>query len=151
MPRTYRSDRETGKGYKMSYRKIIAIEKNFKKREINYSLHLSGLSKSGYFSFDNKDGETVVLRISNHDLPAEYQTRANWYTDFSFTDKMSDIMAFVEKETGKKAVRKSRDTIVASAADREFLEKEALAIGISFDRVVRIYGSGKKVVFEATK
>ena len=134
----------------MSYRKINAIEANFKKREINFSLHLSGLSKSAYFYFDNKDGDPVVLRISNHELPAKYETRANRHTDFSFTDKMSDIMAFVEKETGKKPIRKNR-VIYASAADREFLEKEALAIGISFDRVVRVYFSGKKVVFEATK
>ena len=135
----------------MSYRKIIAIEKNFKKREIDFDLHFSGLSKSAYFAFDNKDGETVTLRISNHDLPAKYQTRANRYTGFSFNDKMADIMAFVEKETGKKPIRKN-SVIYASAADREFLEKEALAIGISFDRVVRVYFSGKKVVFEeATK
>jgi len=134
----------------MSYRKINAIEENFKKRDIAFDLHLSGISKSAYFTFDNKDGDPVVLRISNHELPAKYETRANRHTDFSFTDKMSDIMAFVEKETGKKPIRKN-SVIYASAADREFLEKEALAIGISFDRVVRIYCSGKKVVFEATK
>jgi len=139
-------------GDKMSYQKINAIEANFKKRDIAFDLHLSGISKSAYFTFDNKDGDPVVLRISNHELPAKYETRANRHTDFSFTDKMSDIMAFVEKETGKKAVRKSVNTIVVSASDREFLEKEALAIGISFDRVVRIYFPGKKVVFEeATK
>ena len=135
----------------MSYRKINAIEENFKKRDIDFNLHLSGMSKSAYFTFDNADGDPVVLRISDHELPAKYQTRANRHTDFSFTDKMSDIMAFVEKETGKKPIRKNR-VIYASAADREFLEKEALAIGVSFDRVVRIYSSGKKVVFEeATK
>lgn len=136
----------------MSYRKINAIEENFKKREIDFSLHLSGISKSAYFTFDNKDGETVVLRISNHELPAKYETRANRHTDFSFTDKISDIMAFVEKETGKKAVRKSSNTIVVGAKDREYLEKEAKALGITFERVIDIYFSGKKVVFEeATK
>lgn len=133
---------------KMSLQKIIAIEKNFKKREIDFDLHFSGLSKSAYFYFDNKDGQTVILRISNHDLPAKYETRANRHTDFSFTDKMGDIMAFVEKETGKKAVRKSRDTVLVSAKDREYLEKEARALDITFERVVEIYFSGKKVVFE---
>lgn len=135
----------------MSDRKINAIEENFKKREIDFSLHLSGISKSAYFTFDNKDGETVVLRISNHELPAKYETRANRHTDFSFNDKMSDIMAFVEKETGKKAVRKSSNTIVASAKDREYLEKEAKALGITFERIVNIHFSGKKVVFEEAR
>ena len=135
----------------MSDRKINAIEANFKKREIDFSLHLSGISKSAYFTFDNKNGETVVLRISNHELPAKYETRANRHTDFSFNDKMGDIMAFVEKETGKKPIRKN-SVIVASASDREYLEKEARALGVTFERVVDIYFSGKKVVFEeATK
>ena len=139
-------------GDKMSERKINAIEANLKKRGIDFDLHLSGISKSAYFTFDNKNDETVVVRISNHELPAKYETRANRYTDFSFTDKMSDIMAFFEKETGKKVVRKSSNTIVASASDREYLEKEARALGITFERVVDIYFSGKKVVFEeATK
>ena len=130
----------------MSLQKIIAIEKNFKKRGIDFDLSFSGLSKSTYFTFDNKDGNTVILRISNHELPAKYQYRANRHTDFSFTDKMSDIMAFVEKETGKKAVRKSRDTVLVSAKDREYLEKEAKVLGITFERVVEIYFPGKKVV-----
>ena len=136
----------------MSYRKIKAIEANFKKRDIDFSLHLSGMSKSAYFTFDNKNGDPVVLRISNHDLPAKYETRANRHTDFSFTDKISDIMAFVEKETGKKAVRKSSNTVLVSAKDREYLEKEARALDITLERVARFYFPGKRIIFEgATK
>ena len=133
---------------KMSLQKIIAIEKNLKKREIDFDLHLSGLSKSAYFYFKNKNEDLITLRVSNHELPAKYETRANRHTDFSFNDKMSDIMRFVERETGKKAVRKSRDTVLVSAKDREYLEKEAQTLGITFERVVEIYFSGKKVVFE---
>ena len=146
--RERKTDRpETGKkGKKMSLQKIIAIEKNLKKREIDFDLHLSGLSKSAYFYFKNKNEDLITLRVSNHELPAKYETRANRHTDFSFNDKMSDIMRFVERETGKKAVRKSRDTVLVSAKDREYLEKEAKARGITVERVVEIYFAGKKVV-----
>ena len=43
-------------------------------------------------------------------------------------------------------MRKSRDTVLVSAKDREYLEKEAKALGITFERVVEIYFPGKKVV-----
>lgn len=137
----------------MGERKINAIEANLKKRGIDFDLHLSGISKSAYFTFDNKNDETVVVRISNHELPAKYETRANRHTDFSFSDKMSDIMAFFEKETGKTAVKKTGNTHIVTPEEMELFKKDADALGTTIDAVARFYFPGKRIIFskEATK
>lgn len=137
----------------MSERKINAIEANLKKRDIDFDLHLSGMSKSAYFTFDNKEGETVVVRISNHELPATYETRSNRHTDFSFNDKMSDIIAFFEKETGKATVKKNSNAHVVTPEELEMLKKDAEYFGRDIETVARFYFPGQRIIFakEATK
>jgi len=132
----------------MSERKINAIENALKKREIEFDLHLSGISKSAYFTFDNKDGETVVVRISNHELPAKYETRANRHVDFSFNDKTSDIVRFFELQTGKSTVKKENNIHRVTKEELEMFKKDAEHFGSSVETVARFYYPGKRIVFD---
>lgn len=115
------------------------IEKAFENRGIEYERHLSGISKSAYYTFNNTDGDPVRFRVSNHDLPASYSDRGHRVArDFRYTDKMGEISAFIESVSGKKIEKKAKKTL--SDEYLTFLESEAKSANVSIETIKRIYG-----------
>ena len=122
---------------KLVYNKIESVEKLFTRLGVDFDLHLSGISNSAYFTFDDKNDNSIILRLSDHDLPAIYQTRANRYVDFRFTDSQTTIRKFIEKMTGKTKVVSKKSVRSFTENELELLKKEVGFFG--FDLTLRIY------------
>lgn len=122
--------------------KLEQIEKAFSSRGIEYTRHLSGISKSAYYTFVDAKGNDLTIRISDHELPASYNTGRNesFSVDFRYTDKMSLISSYIEKNTGKKVKRTKNVEKILSIEDSKYIISESLALNRPVETVLRIYG-----------